>query len=104
MADGKVIIETGLDMTGATKDLNNLGKTIEKEGKEIPPIKPEVKPEVDEKAKTKTKADINSLVEEVNRILKNAKTDVNINVSDDDLNIVSSRIDTILSKRRQRYA
>jgi len=97
MADGKVIIETGLDMTGATKDLNNLGKTIEKEGKEIPPIKPEVKPEVDEKAKTKTKADINSLVEEVNRILKNAKTDVNINVSDDDLNIVSSRIDTILS-------
>ena len=28
MADGKVIIETGLDMTGATKDLNNLGKTI----------------------------------------------------------------------------
>lgn len=97
MADGKVIIETGLDMTGATKDLNNLGKTIEKEGKEIPPIKPEVKPEVDEKAKTKTKADINSLVEEVNRILKNAKTDVNINVSDEDLNIVSSRIDTILS-------
>lgn len=97
MADGKVIIETGLDMTGATKDLNNLGKTIEKEGKEIPPIKPEVKPEVDEKTKTKTKADINSLVEEVNRILKNAKTDVNINVSDDDLNIVSSRIDTILS-------
>lgn len=97
MADGKVIIETGLDMTGATKDLNNLGKTIEKEGKEIPPIKPEVKPEVDEKAKIKTKADINSLVEEVNRILKNAKTDVNINVSDEDLNIVSSRIDTILS-------
>lgn len=97
MADGKVIIETGLDMTGAIEDLNNLGKTIEKEGKEIPPIKPEVKPEVDEKTKTKTKADINSLVEEVNRILKNAKTDVNINVSDDDLNIVSSRIDTILS-------
>lgn len=97
MADGKVIIETGLDITGATKDLNNLGKTIEKEGKEIPPIKPEVKPEVEEKAKTKTKADINSLVEEVNRILKNAKTDVNINVSDEDLNIVSSRIDTILS-------
>lgn len=29
MADGKVIIETGLDMTGATKDLNNLGKTID---------------------------------------------------------------------------
>lgn len=28
MADGKVIIETGLDTTGATKDLNNLGKTI----------------------------------------------------------------------------
>lgn len=97
MADGKVIIETGLDITGATKDLNNLGKTIEKEGKEIPPIKPEVKPEVEEKAKAKTKADINSLVEEVNRILKNAKTDVNINVSDEDLNIVSSRIDTILS-------
>ena len=97
MADGKVIIETGLDITGATKDLNNLGKTIEKEGKEIPPIKPEVKPEVEEKAKTKTKADINSLVEEVNRILKNAKADVNINVSDEDLNIVSSRIDTILS-------
>nr|DAF59878.1 MAG TPA: minor tail protein [Siphoviridae sp. ctwDi18] len=97
MADGKVIIETGLDITGATKDLNNLGKTIEKEGKEIPPIKPEVKPEVEEKAKTKTKADINSLVEEVNRILKNAKTDVNINVSDEDLNIVSSRIDAILS-------
>jgi hypothetical protein len=97
MADGKVIIETGLDITGATKDLNNLGKTIEKEGKEIPPIKPEVKPEVEEKAKTKTKADINSLVDEVNRILKNAKTDVNINVSDEDLNIVSSRIDAILS-------
>lgn len=29
MADGKVIIETGLDTTGATKDLNNLGKTID---------------------------------------------------------------------------
>lgn len=97
MADGKVVIETGLDITGATKDLNNLGKTIKKEGKEIPPIKPEVKPEVEEQAKTKTKADINNLVEEVNRILKNAKTDININVSDEDLNIVSSRIDTILS-------
>lgn len=32
MADGKVIIETGLDMTGATKDLNNLGKTIDNKG------------------------------------------------------------------------
>lgn len=28
MADGKVIIETGLDITGATKDLNNLGSKI----------------------------------------------------------------------------
>lgn len=33
MADGKVIIETGLDMTGATKDLNNLGKTIDNKSK-----------------------------------------------------------------------
>lgn len=33
MADGKVIIETGLDITGATKDLNNLGKTIDNKSK-----------------------------------------------------------------------
>lgn len=97
MADGKVVIETGLDTTGAINDVVGLGETIEKKGKEIPPIKPEVKPEVDEGAKTKTKDDINSLVNEVNGILKNAKTNVNINVSDEDLNIVSSRIDTILS-------
>lgn len=32
MADGKVIIETGLDPTGAIKGLNNLGKTLEGNG------------------------------------------------------------------------
>ena len=69
MADGKVIIETGLDITGATKDLKSFGDTIKKEGKEIPSIKPEV----DEEAKTKTKADIDSLVEEVNKILNDLK-------------------------------
>lgn len=97
MADGKVIIETGLDSTGAANDLKSIGSMLKKAGKGIGSIKAKIETYIDEKSKTKTKTEVVSLVDEVNNILQNAKTDININVSDEDLNIVSSRVDKILS-------
>ena len=91
MADGKVVIETSVDTSQAVKDINKLSDDIKKQENNIPDVKIKA-----DKATKEVSEDVKQLMSQVEEIISNAKTDVDIKVSDEDLSTVSNRINKIL--------